>query len=97
LFALLTLLGASTTLADDPARPFRLAIVNVSTLLESSPQSKAANDKLKAAFVAREEGLNKEQQAIQQAEEELAVRLEDRKSTRLNSSHRLTSRMPSSA
>ncbi|MDD5392513.1 MAG: OmpH family outer membrane protein [Thiothrix sp.] len=63
-------------LADDAARPFRLAIVNVSTLLESSPQSKAANDKLKAAFVTREEGLNKEQQAIQQAEEELAVRLE---------------------
>lgn len=76
LFAVLALLGASMALADDAARPFRLAIVNVSTLLESSPQSKAANDKLKAAFVTREEGLNKEQQAIQQAEEELAVRLE---------------------
>jgi outer membrane protein len=76
LFAVLTLLAVSTALANDAVRPFRLAIVNVSTLLESSPQSKAANDKLKAAFVTREEGLNKEQQAIQQAEEELAVRLE---------------------
>jgi outer membrane protein len=77
LVVVLTLLSAPWVLAaDETVRPFRMAIVNVSTLLENSPQSKAANDKLKSTFVSREEVLNTEQQAIQQLEEELAVRLE---------------------
>lgn len=72
-FALLpTLVQAEATVE----RPFRVAIVDVGTLLENSPQSKAANEKLKAAFVAREETLNKEQQSIQSAEEALAERID---------------------
>jgi outer membrane protein len=61
---------------DKPERPVRVAVVNVGVLLENSPQSKAANEKLKTAFVLREEDLNKEQQAIQQAEADMAVRIE---------------------
>lgn len=62
--------------AETTERPFRIAIVDVGTLLENSPQSKAANEKLKATFVAREEALNKEQQSIQAAEEVLAERID---------------------
>lgn len=62
--------------AETTEQPFHIAIVNVGMLLESSPQSKAANEKLKAAFALREEYLNKEQQAIQQEEADMAVRIE---------------------
>lgn len=76
LVALPLLLLGAVQAADVVERPFRIAIVNVGTLLESSPQSKAANERLKAAFASREEELNKEQQAIQQAEADMAVRIE---------------------
>ena len=75
---LAVLLLPALVIAEDNAStsPFRIAIVDVSVLLENSPQSKAANEKLKSAYVPREESLNKEQQAIQQLEEALAVRIE---------------------
>lgn len=75
---LVVLLLPALAIAEDNAStsPFRIAIVDVSVLLENSPQSKAANEKLKSAYVPREESLNKEQQAIQQLEEALAVRIE---------------------
>ena len=75
---LAVLLLPALAIAEDNAStsPFRIAIVDVSVLLENSPQSKAANEKLKSTYVPREESLNKEQQAIQQLEEALAVRIE---------------------
>jgi outer membrane protein len=75
---LAALLLPALAIAEDNAStsPFRIAIVDVSVLLENSPQSKAANEKLKSAYVPREESLNQEQQAIQQLEEALAVRIE---------------------
>lgn len=75
---LAALLLPALAIAEDNAStsPFRIAIVDVSVLLENSPQSKAANEKLKSAYVPREESLNKEQQAIQQLEEALAVRID---------------------
>ena len=75
---LAVLLLPALAIAEDNAStsPFRIAIVDVSVLLENSPQSKAANEKLKSAYVPREESLNKEQQAIQQLDEALAVRIE---------------------
>ena len=75
---LAVLLLPALAIAEDNAStsPFRIAIVDVSVLLENSPQSKAANEKLKSAYVPREESLNKEQQAIQQLETALAVRIE---------------------
>ncbi|EIJ36472.1 OmpH family outer membrane protein [Thiothrix nivea] len=57
-------------------RPVRIAIVNVATLLAESPQSKAANAKLKADYLPREEKLGIEQKAIAQLEEELATQIE---------------------
>lgn len=75
---LAALLLPALAIAEDNAStsPFRIAIVDVSVLLENSPQSKAANEKLKSTYVPREVSLNKEQQAIQQLEEALAVRIE---------------------
>ncbi|MEZ5453307.1 MAG: OmpH family outer membrane protein [Thiothrix sp.] len=49
----------------------RIAIVNVSSLLENSPQSKAANEKLKADFVPREAALDAEQKAIKEMDDNL--------------------------
>ncbi len=75
LLALAVFFPCSLAVADNE-RPFKVAIVDVSSLLANSPQSKAANEKLKATFSAREEELNKEQLAIQQLEEELAVKID---------------------
>jgi len=75
---LAVLLLPALVLAENNAaeRPFRIAIVDVSVLLENSPQSKAANEKLKSTYVPREENLNQEQQAIQQREEALTLRID---------------------
>jgi outer membrane protein len=75
---LAVLLLPALVLAENNAaeRPFRIAIVDVSVLLENSPQSKAANEKLKSTFVPREESLNQEQQAIQRLEEALTLRID---------------------
>lgn len=76
-YLLIALSVASGVQAEDkPGRAVQVAVVNVGVLLESSPQSKAANEKLKTAFVSREEELNKEQQAIQQEEADMAVKIE---------------------
>lgn len=68
--------GPALAQTDENARPVSIAIVNVSSLLENSPQSKAANDKLKADFVPREEALNVEQKAIRELEETLSNRID---------------------
>lgn len=75
LLLLLTVFGQTTVMAADDAaaRPVRIAIVNVATLLAESPQSKAANAKLKADYIPREEKLNAEQKAILQLEDGLTA------------------------
>lgn len=54
----------------------RIAIVNVASLLENAPQSKAADAKLKLDFVPREQKLEADQKAIRQLEDELTARSE---------------------
>lgn len=60
--------------ADDAAqRPVRIAIVNMVSLLENAPQSKAADAKLKLDFVPREQKLEADQKAIRQLEDALSA------------------------
>lgn len=66
---LLVMLGPAV--ADDATAPVRIAVVNFSTLMSESPQSKAATAKLKADFVPRDEKLKTEEKTIVQLEEEL--------------------------
>lgn len=77
LFGLVLLAQSSVWAADAAApQPVHIAIVNVATLLDNAPQSKAADAKLKLDFVPREQKLEAEQKAIQQLEDELASRNE---------------------
>ncbi|WML90085.1 OmpH family outer membrane protein [Thiothrix lacustris] len=74
---ILVLLGQPAVWAETTsAQSVRIAIVNVATLLDNAPQSKAADAKLKVDFVPREKKLDAEQNAIQQLEDELASRNE---------------------
>lgn len=68
--------GATLVQAEEVTRPVRIAIVNVSHLLENSPQSKAANEKLKADFVPREASLDAEQKAIKEMDDNLNARVD---------------------
>jgi len=54
-------------------RPMRIAIVNMASLLENAPQSKAADTKLKLDFVPREQRLEADQKAIRQLEDTLST------------------------
>lgn len=72
----LSCFAMSPASSDTAERPFRIAIVNVAQLLENSPQSKAANEKLKTDFVPREEALDTEQKAIKELEDSLAAEIE---------------------
>lgn len=54
-------------------RPVRIAIVNMVSLLENAPQSKAADAKLKLDFVPREQRLEADQKAMRQLEDDLSV------------------------
>lgn len=64
---------ALPVVADDAAtQPVRIAVVNVDALLSKSPQAQAADAKLKADFLSRQEKLATEQKAIQQLDTELA-------------------------
>lgn len=76
LWWVLALLGQHpAVLADEAAdQTVRIAIVNVATLLDNSPQSKAADAKLKLGFVSREKKLAADQAVIQRLEDELASR-----------------------
>ncbi|MBU0655304.1 MAG: OmpH family outer membrane protein [Gammaproteobacteria bacterium] len=78
LFTLFAAIAATAVVQADENSPIpvKIAIVNVSSLLESSPQSKAANDKLKADFVPREDALGAEQKAIRELEENLTARID---------------------
>jgi outer membrane protein len=77
LLLMLALLGQAAAWAEEPVpQPVRIAIVNVATLLDNAPQSRAADAKLKLDFVHREQKLEAEQKAIQQLEDELASRNE---------------------
>lgn len=49
----------------------RIAVVDIGELIKSSPQTKAAEEQLKANFVERERKLAEEQKLIAQREEEL--------------------------
>jgi outer membrane protein len=61
--------------ADDAVtQPVRIAVVNVAALLDNSPQSKAAEAKLKLDFVPREQKLAADQKQMQQLEDDLANR-----------------------
>lgn len=78
LLLMLALLGQPAAWAEEPVvqQPVRIAIVNVATLLDNAPQSRAADAQLKLKFVPREQKLEAEQKAIQQLEDELASRNE---------------------
>lgn len=69
LLPILLLLGLNPVMADE--QPVRIAIVNVATLLDESPQSQAAEARLKTDFLSRDEKLSAEQKAIQQLDNEL--------------------------
>ncbi|UOG91722.1 MAG: OmpH family outer membrane protein [Candidatus Thiothrix sulfatifontis] len=75
LCGLLLLAGQQVAVAADDAvpRPVLIAIVNMASLLENAPQSKAADAKLKLNFVPREQKLETDQKAIQQLEDALAA------------------------
>lgn len=71
----LILASQSVAWANDTAtQPVRIAIVNVATLLENAPQSKAAEAKLKLDFVPREQKLAADQKQMQALEDELTQR-----------------------
>ena len=73
----LILASQSVAWANDAAtQPVRIAIVNVATLLENAPQSKAAEAKLKLDFVPREQKLAADQKQMQALEDDLALRNE---------------------
>ena len=71
----LILASQSVAWANDTAtQPVRIAIVNVATLLDNAPQSKAAEAKLKLDFVPREQKLAADQKQMQALEDDLALR-----------------------
>ncbi|MEN9423273.1 MAG: hypothetical protein RL122_656 [Pseudomonadota bacterium] len=73
----LILANQSVAWANDTAtQPVRIAIVNVATLLDNAPQSKAAEAKLKLDFVPREQKLAADQKQMQALEDDLALRNE---------------------
>ncbi len=73
----LILASQSVVWANDTAtQPVRIAIVNVATLLDNTPQSKAAEAKLKLDFVPREQKLAADQKQMQALEDDLALRNE---------------------
>ena len=73
----LILASQSVAWANDTAtQPVRIAIVNVATLLDNAPQSKAAEAKLKLDFVPREQKLAADQKQMQALEDDLALRNE---------------------
>ena len=73
----LILASQSVAWANDAAtQPVRIAIVNVATLLDNAPQSKAAEAKLKLDFVPREQKLAADQKQMQALEDDLALRNE---------------------
>ncbi len=73
----LILASQSVVWANDTAtQPVRIAIVNVATLLDNAPQSKAAEAKLKLDFVPREQKLAADQKQMQALEDDLALRNE---------------------
>ncbi|MEJ2059529.1 MAG: OmpH family outer membrane protein [Gammaproteobacteria bacterium] len=49
----------------------KIAVVNVSELMQKSPQAQAANDALKQKFSARESDLMKKRQALQKLNEQM--------------------------
>ncbi|WGZ96282.1 MAG: OmpH family outer membrane protein [Candidatus Thiothrix putei] len=74
----LILWGQPVVAVDEVAaqHSVRIAIVDVASLLENAPQSKAADAKLKWDFVPREQKLEADQKAIRQLEDELTARSE---------------------
>lgn len=60
--------------AEEP--PLRIAVVNLSVLLEKAPQSQAASNKLKAEYSAKEQQLEAEKNAIKQAQDTLTNQIE---------------------
>lgn len=65
----------TVVMAADEAvqRPMRIAIVNMTSLLENAPQSKAADAKLKLDFVISERKLEADQKAIRELEDTLSA------------------------
>ena len=55
---------------EDPASlPFRIAVVNLVTILDQAPQSAAASKTLEETFSERESALNQEQLGLEQAQD----------------------------
>lgn len=67
-------LCSSLVLAEEP--PARIAVVNLATLMEKSPQAQAASDKLKREYSPKEQELDTEKNAIKQAQDQLSAQVE---------------------
>ena len=69
-------LGLMTVSAQVEEPPLRIAVVNLSVLLEKAPQSQAASNKLKAEYSAKEQQLEAEKNAIKPAQDTLTNQIE---------------------
>ncbi len=74
LLVLSVMLFSSLALAEEP--PARIAVVNLATLMEKSPQAQAASDKLKREYSPKEQELDTEKNAIKQAQDQLSAQVE---------------------
>lgn len=63
--------GAGTATAEGAVASTRIAVVNVSVLLDEAPQAAAASEQLKAQYSPRELQLDAEQKRIQQLQDML--------------------------
>ena len=70
------LLFQTAVWAEGEDAPFRVATVDVTVLMQNSPQSKAASEKLKADHLPKEQQLNAEHALIEQQTEALKTQLE---------------------
>ena len=75
---------AETAIATQPiaiAGAPKIATVNIAQLMEKSPQTKSASEKLKADYAKREQELETEKRDLQAAKDELAQKLSEHQIT----------------
>jgi outer membrane protein len=73
---------AETAIATQPiAGAVKIATVNIAQLMEKSPQTKSASEKLKADYAKREQELETEKRDLQAAKDELAQKLAEHQIT----------------
>ena len=73
---------AETAIVPQPiAGAAKIATVNIAQLMEKSPQTKSASEKLKADYAKREQELETEKRDLQAAKDELAQKLAEHQIT----------------